>query len=61
MKDTLIVSFYGGPGIGKSTMSSRVFSELKSMNYEVELATEYAKDLTWQELETLFSKARNQQ
>ena len=46
---TLIVNFYGGPGTGKSTMAARVFSELKEMGLNVELATEYAKDLTWQE------------
>ena len=30
-------------------MAARVFSELKEMGLNVELATEYAKDLTWQE------------
>lgn len=46
---TLVVNFYGGPGTGKSTMTNRVFSELKDLAYNVEIATEYAKDLTWQE------------
>jgi endo-1,4-beta-mannosidase len=46
---TLIVNFYGGPGSGKSTAAARNFSELKDLGYNVELATEYAKDLTWQE------------
>jgi tRNA uridine 5-carbamoylmethylation protein Kti12 len=46
---TLVVNFYGGPGTGKSTMTNRVFSELKDLAYNVEIATEYAKDLTWEE------------
>jgi len=46
---TIIVNFYGGPGSGKSTAAARNFSELKDLGYNVELATEYAKDLTWQE------------
>ena len=49
MKQTLIVNFYGGPGSGKSTMAARVFAELKDLGLNVELATEYAKDLTWQQ------------
>jgi thymidylate kinase len=48
MKRTLIVNFYGGPGSGKSTTAARIFSELKDRGYNVELATEYAKDMTWQ-------------
>lgn len=46
---TLIVNFYGGPGCGKSTMAARIFAELKQLGWNVELATEYAKDLTWEE------------
>ena len=49
MKKTLIVNFYGGPGSGKSTTAARTFSELKDLGLNVELATEYAKDLTWQQ------------
>lgn len=38
-----------GPGSGKSTMTNRVFAELKDLGYNAEIASEYAKDLTWQE------------
>ena len=48
MKKTLIVNLYGGPGSGKSTMAARVFAELKDLGINCELATEYAKDVTWQ-------------
>jgi hypothetical protein len=46
---TLIVNFYGGPGAGKSKMAFRLTSDLKDRGYGVELAAEYAKDLTWQQ------------
>jgi tRNA uridine 5-carbamoylmethylation protein Kti12 len=45
---TLVVSLYGGPGTGKSTMTSRVFAELKDLGINCEIASEYAKDITWQ-------------
>jgi hypothetical protein len=48
MKKTLIVNFFGGPGCRKSTMASRIFSELKDQGINCEFATEYAKDVTWQ-------------
>ena len=48
MKKTLVVSFYGGPGTGKSTMTARVFAELKDLGINCEIASEYAKDVTWQ-------------
>lgn len=46
---TLIVNMIGGPGVGKSTNAARIFSELKDRDFNVELVTEYAKDLTWGE------------
>lgn len=45
---TLVVNLYSGPGAGKSTMAARVFAELKEKGLEIELVTEYAKDVTWQ-------------
>lgn len=39
------VSFFSGPGSGKSTTSSRLFSELKVKGYDVEHISEYIK--TW--------------
>lgn len=43
-----VVNFYGGPGTGKSTMAASVFAELKWRGYNVELVTEFAKDLVWE-------------
>lgn len=45
----LVVNFYGGPSCGKSTMATRLFSELKSMGVKCEYITEYAKEVTYAE------------
>jgi len=46
---TIIVNLYRGPGTGKSTNAARLFSMLKDEGVEVELVTEYAKDLVWED------------
>jgi nicotinamide riboside kinase len=46
---THVVNFYGGPGTGKSTHAAALFTELKRRHMNVELVTEYAKDLVWEE------------
>jgi hypothetical protein len=38
-----IISFYGGPGTGKSTCASLLFSILKNRGLKTELVTEYVK------------------
>lgn len=45
---TLVVNFYGGPGSGKSTMAAGLFERLKWAGVNCEIATEYAKDKTWE-------------
>lgn len=47
--ETTVVNLYGGPGSGKSTVASGIFFILKLNNLNVELATEFAKDLVWEE------------
>jgi hypothetical protein len=49
MKDTLTVTFYAGPGVGKSTTNALVFGRLKQHGWDVEMAPEYAKELVWQD------------
>lgn len=44
----ICLNMFGGPGIGKSTLASEVFVDLKKKHLNCELVTEYAKDLTWQ-------------
>lgn len=48
-KKTLVVNLYAGPGSGKSTTAAGVFFELKSRGINCELATEFVKDLVWEE------------
>lgn len=43
-----IINLYGGPGIGKSTTAAGLFYEMKKKRLEVELVTEYAKDMVWE-------------
>ena len=41
------ISFFGGPGSGKSTTAARIYSELKERNYSVEHVSEYVKSWTY--------------
>ena len=43
----LVVNLFGGPGTGKSTFATRLFSELKSKDINSEYVSEYAKDIVW--------------
>lgn len=44
---TKIINLFAGPGAGKSTAASALFSLMKAHGEHVELVTEYAKDLVW--------------
>lgn len=44
---TQIINLFAGPGAGKSTTAARLFALMKEAGLNVELVTEYAKDLTW--------------
>lgn len=43
----ICINFYGGPGIGKSTLAARVFAMLKAEGIKTELVGEFAKDLVY--------------
>lgn len=43
-----VVNFFGGPGVGKSTLAAGLFYKMKSCGEAVEIVTEYAKDVTWE-------------
>lgn len=43
-----IINFYAGPGTGKSTTATALFSELKQLGINCEYVSEYAKDATWE-------------
>ena len=46
---SLIINFFGGPGIGKSTQSSGLFTEMKKQHLDVELTFEFPKIVAWEE------------
>lgn len=48
MKHTIVVNLLAGSGAGKSTNSARLFTMLKDLNIDVELVTEYVKDMVWE-------------
>lgn len=43
----ICINFYGGPGIGKSTLAARVFAMLKAEGIKTELVGEFAKGLVY--------------
>jgi tRNA uridine 5-carbamoylmethylation protein Kti12 len=43
-----IINCFGGPGVGKSTLASQLFVELKKKGYLVEQCQEVAKELAWE-------------
>ena len=44
-----VINLWGGPGSGKSTAAAGLFYEMKKLQLQVELVTEYAKDVTWEQ------------
>ena len=42
-----VINLWGGPGCGKSTTATGLFSLMKMRGHKVELVTEYAKELTY--------------
>ena len=49
MKKTTVINLASGPGSGKSTLAAEMFSKMKKIGLDVELVTEYAKELVYQE------------
>lgn len=44
----VVVNLWGGPGCGKSTTMAAIFAELKIKGYNVEMVSEFAKDLVYE-------------
>ena len=55
--NTIVVNLIGGPGTGKSVLCASLFAQLKIQGINCEMATEYVKDLVWEES---FKKISNQ-
>lgn len=46
--DLVVINLWGSPGCGKSTTSAGLFYLMKKAGYDVELVSEYAKDMVWE-------------
>jgi nicotinamide riboside kinase len=46
---TTVLNLIGGPGIGKSTLAAKTYSEFKSKNASCELVREFVKDWAWED------------
>lgn len=46
---TTVINLIGAPGTGKSTLASELFALMKWQGYDVEIVSEYAKELVWEE------------
>lgn len=49
-----VINLFGGPGSGKSTTATGVFSKLKQAGINAEYVSEYAKDKVWDRHEAIF-------
>lgn len=55
-KKLTVINFFGSPGTGKSTTAAGLFHLMKCQYYNVELVTEYAKDLVWSDRQNMFAE-----
>jgi hypothetical protein len=46
--ESTIINFFGGPGIGKSTQASGLFTEMKKNHLSVECTYEFPKEVAWE-------------
>lgn len=60
-RHSLVINAFGGPGAGKSTACFHIVEELKKKGYIVEYVSEYAKDLVWEENDTLLDGSEEHQ
>lgn len=51
---TTVINLIGAPGSGKTTIATDLFSKMKYLGYNVELVTEYAKELVWEQRHETF-------
>ena len=51
MKKSIVVNLFAGPGAGKSTGATYIFSKLKMLGIDAEYVSEFAKDKVWEENE----------
>lgn len=50
-----VINLFGGPGVGKSTLASSLFSFMKTQGENVEYAPEYAKDMVYEHRDNILA------
>lgn len=50
-----VINFFGGPGCGKSTNAAGLFYHMKNMGKKVEIVTEYAKDMVYENRQNILA------
>lgn len=53
-----VINLFGGPGVGKTTIAMRVFTELNMKQIKVEYVDEFAKEQTWNQSFKLMENQR---
>ena len=51
---TTVINLIGSPGTGKSTIAAELFAKMKWLGFDVELVSEYAKELVWEQRHETF-------
>lgn len=49
-----VINLWGSPGAGKSTVAAGLFYKMKMADYNVELISEFAKDIQWEGHSNIF-------
>ena len=55
-KTLTVINLLGGPGVGKSTSAAGLFYLMKRDYFKVELVTETAKDMVWEDRVTMLTE-----
>ena len=53
MEKLKVINLFAGPGAGKSTNAALLFGTMKRKGYKVELVTEYAKDMVYEQRDNI--------
>jgi hypothetical protein len=63
-KSTIYINVFGGPGVGKTTFMTDLFTRMKKLGMDVEMVPEHAKELVWakkyRELSDQYAVSREQ-